>query len=178
MTRPMLFNPQGGPAPGGHYSHAAVGAGLVFIAGQLPVAPDGRRLFVTLPELDELSEIDVSMQPGTHTLWAFIRGKAESHFSPLLLREITELRRLVTRHLLACPEDQRARFWVLGSRIPGVFNLGGDLTYFAELIRLGNRDKLRQYAHACIEAIHLNLAQDPPVVSIALVSHPFTYAQY
>lgn len=118
---------------------------------------------------NELSEIDVSMQPGTHTLWAFIRGKAELHFSPLLLREITELRRLVTRHLLACPEDQRARFWVLGSRIPGVFNLGGDLTYFAELIRLGNRDKLRQYAHACIEAIHLNLAQDPPVVSIALV---------
>lgn len=44
MTRPMLFNPQGGPAPGGHYSHAAVGAGLVFIAGQLPVTPDGRRL--------------------------------------------------------------------------------------------------------------------------------------
>ncbi|MBL8287072.1 MAG: RidA family protein [Rubrivivax sp.] len=44
MTRPMLVNPQGGPAPGGHYSHAAVGAGLVFVAGQLPVAPDGRRL--------------------------------------------------------------------------------------------------------------------------------------
>lgn len=44
MTPPMLFNPPGVPAPGGHYSHAAVGAGLVFIAGQLPVAPDGRRL--------------------------------------------------------------------------------------------------------------------------------------
>jgi reactive intermediate/imine deaminase len=41
---PKLYNPSGAPAPGGHYSHAAVGAGLVFIAGQLPVAPDGRRL--------------------------------------------------------------------------------------------------------------------------------------
>lgn len=30
--------------PGGHYSHAAVGAGLVFIAGQLPITPDGERL--------------------------------------------------------------------------------------------------------------------------------------
>lgn len=30
--------------PGGHYSHACIGAGLVFIAGQLPITPDGERL--------------------------------------------------------------------------------------------------------------------------------------
>lgn len=30
--------------PGGHYSHAAVGGGLVFIAGQLPITPGGERL--------------------------------------------------------------------------------------------------------------------------------------
>lgn len=30
--------------PGGHYSHAAVGSGLVFIAGQLPITPAGERL--------------------------------------------------------------------------------------------------------------------------------------
>ena len=31
-------------APGGHYSHAVVGGGLVFVSGQLPIAPDGRKL--------------------------------------------------------------------------------------------------------------------------------------
>lgn len=31
-------------APGGHYSHAVTGNGLVFVSGQLPIAPDGRRL--------------------------------------------------------------------------------------------------------------------------------------
>ena len=30
--------------PGGHYSHAVRAGGFVFVAGQLPVAPDGRRL--------------------------------------------------------------------------------------------------------------------------------------
>lgn len=30
--------------PGGHYSHACAGAGLVFIAGQLPITPAGQRL--------------------------------------------------------------------------------------------------------------------------------------
>lgn len=31
-------------APGGHYSHAVAGAGLVFVAGQLPVTAEGRLL--------------------------------------------------------------------------------------------------------------------------------------
>ena len=29
--------------PGGHYSHAVIGGGLVFVSGQLPIAPDGTR---------------------------------------------------------------------------------------------------------------------------------------
>jgi reactive intermediate/imine deaminase len=31
-------------APGGHYSHATVANGFVFVSGQLPIAPDGTRL--------------------------------------------------------------------------------------------------------------------------------------
>jgi reactive intermediate/imine deaminase len=30
--------------PGGHYSHATVANGFVFVSGQLPIAPDGTRL--------------------------------------------------------------------------------------------------------------------------------------
>lgn len=30
--------------PGGHYSHAVAAGGLVFVSGQLPIAPDGTRL--------------------------------------------------------------------------------------------------------------------------------------
>lgn len=30
--------------PGGHYAHAVRAAGLVFVSGQLPIAPDGTRL--------------------------------------------------------------------------------------------------------------------------------------
>lgn len=32
------------PPPGGHYSHATTGQGLVFVSGQLPIRPDGTRL--------------------------------------------------------------------------------------------------------------------------------------
>ena len=38
------FNPSGMAAPGGHYSHAVKANGFVFVSGQLPIAPDGRKL--------------------------------------------------------------------------------------------------------------------------------------
>jgi reactive intermediate/imine deaminase len=42
MNAPQLISaPAGMSAPRGHYSHAAVGAGLVFVSGQLPIAEDG-----------------------------------------------------------------------------------------------------------------------------------------
>ena len=36
--------PEGIAPPGGHYSPGIVAAGLVFVAGQLPIAADGSRL--------------------------------------------------------------------------------------------------------------------------------------
>ncbi len=38
------INPSDSAAPGGHYSHAVAAGGLVFVSGQLPIAPDGRKL--------------------------------------------------------------------------------------------------------------------------------------
>jgi reactive intermediate/imine deaminase len=37
-------NPSTMAAPGGHYSHAVAAGGLVFVSGQLPIAPDGTKL--------------------------------------------------------------------------------------------------------------------------------------
>lgn len=44
MDAPRTVNPPTMASPGGHYSHAAVAGSLVFVAGQLPIAPDGRKL--------------------------------------------------------------------------------------------------------------------------------------
>lgn len=38
------INPGNMAAPGGHYSHAVVAGGLVFVSGQLPITPAGERL--------------------------------------------------------------------------------------------------------------------------------------
>jgi 2-iminobutanoate/2-iminopropanoate deaminase len=41
---PVVTNPATMAAPGGHYSHAVTANGFVFVSGQLPIAPDGRKL--------------------------------------------------------------------------------------------------------------------------------------
>jgi len=38
------INPRTMAEPRGHYSHAVMGGGFVFVSGQLPIAPDGTRL--------------------------------------------------------------------------------------------------------------------------------------
>ena len=38
------INPTAMASPGGHYSHAVTAGGLVFVSGQLLIAPDGSKL--------------------------------------------------------------------------------------------------------------------------------------
>ena len=43
-TRIQPIAPAGLATPGGHYSHATVANGFVFVSGQLPITADGTRL--------------------------------------------------------------------------------------------------------------------------------------
>lgn len=47
--------------PGGHYSHATVGGSMVFVAGQLPIAPDGVRL-VDAPFEEQAAQVLSNVQ--------------------------------------------------------------------------------------------------------------------
>lgn len=38
------LNPSNMATPGGHYSHASIANGLVFVSGQLPISPSGELL--------------------------------------------------------------------------------------------------------------------------------------
>lgn len=42
--KPIPVTPEGMAEPAGHYSHAVTCGGLVYISGQLPIAPDGTKL--------------------------------------------------------------------------------------------------------------------------------------
>jgi DSF synthase len=61
-------------------------------------------------------------------------------------------------------------YLVLASQIPGVFNLGGQLALFRELIRNGDRHALMHYAKMCIDAMDSRIRHcDSPLITISLV---------
>jgi enoyl-CoA hydratase/carnithine racemase len=58
----------------------------------------------------------------------------------------------------------------MASRMPGIFNLGGDLRSFANLIRQKDRTMLMKYGTACTEAQYeRSIKMNLPVISISLV---------
>jgi DSF synthase len=62
------------------------------------------------------------------------------------------------------------KYFVGGSRIPGIYNLGGDLSFFIECIRARNLEALRNYAHDCVDvAYHMTVGFHLPLVTIALI---------
>ena len=61
------------------------------------------------------------------------------------------------------------RFLLLGSRTPGVFNLGGDLDLFAAKIRDRDRQALVAYGESCVRILHRNMnCLGLPMVTIGL----------
>jgi DSF synthase len=62
------------------------------------------------------------------------------------------------------------RHVVIASDADGVFNLGGDLDLFAQLIRDGNRQRLLDYARRCIDGVyHIHTGLGGDVRTIALL---------
>jgi len=60
-------------------------------------------------------------------------------------------------------------YMVLASDVEGVFNLGGDLATFKELIEKQERNKLLEYAHLCIENLWTFYDMQSPITSISLL---------
>lgn len=119
-----------------------------------------------------LGELDLFWDRAARVYWQYMRPAGRPSFSMGLLGDLREaLHFLADMYAEATPGNlQPVRYSVLGSRIPGIFNLGGDLPQFAELIRNHDRSGLRRYAHACIDVQYPRATSvGLPVIGIALV---------
>lgn len=94
-------------------------------------------------------------------------------FSPSLLQELQAFQRSVTHYMESNAHTQdkpEIHYTALTSSVPGIFNLGGDLELFLELIKQQDRDTLLNYAITCIDIVHkMSTGLDLPLTTIALV---------
>ena len=122
--------------------------------------------------LKQYNEIDITIDRKEKTFWCFLRPDGVPSFTHGILRDLADMQRSIKRMFAdtAAESDRPIRHFVVGSRLPGIFNMGGDLGFFADRIRAGDRDALAKYAGACIEVVYNNAtALDLPIVTIALV---------
>lgn len=66
-------------------------------------------------------------------------------------------------------EIHQTNYLVLASDVPGIFNLGGDLSVFGECIRAKARDTLLSYAKLCVNNVWTCYNMQAPVTTISLV---------
>jgi DSF synthase len=120
----------------------------------------------------DFRELDLTLNTHDEAIWCFMRPAGPPSFTPTLLRELISMRRMVQRMFANLPPGEAApvKYFVGGSRLPGVYNLGGDLGFFIKSIRARDIEALRNYAHDCVDvAYQMTVGFHLPVITIALV---------
>ena len=123
--------------------------------------------------LPQFEQLDLRFDADSGVMWHYMKPRSRPVFNLDLLADL--------RTFHAAIADREGRVWengkqhqisylVLGSRAPGVYNLGGDLSLFREAIISGSRERLVGYGKTCIDNMYpwsRNL--ELPLTTIAMV---------
>jgi DSF synthase len=117
-------------------------------------------------------ELDLTLNPRDEAIWCYMQPAGPPSFTPTLLRELISMRATLQRMFANLPPGEAApiKYFVSGSRIPGIYNLGGDLGFFIACIRERNLEALRNYARDWADVVyHMTVGFHLPLITIGLV---------
>ncbi len=119
-----------------------------------------RRLF-------KLEQLEVNWDEQAGALWTFMRPRGRPSYNPDFLEDFHAWQRGISAMFADRPDD--LRYLLLGSRTPGVFNLGGDLHHFLAKIHERDRQALVDYGESCVRILHRNMETlGLPMITIGL----------
>ena len=121
-----------------------------------------------------LTEYDTEYDPEYGILWGFINPQAGPNVTLKLLEDVRKHDRLFESNggrVFYEGEHRPVNYYVAGSRMKGVYNLGGDLAYFMQCIERRDRDALLHYATLCVDNLYPRILNHrvPNLITIALV---------
>ncbi len=101
--------------------------------------------------------------------WLLMKGSPRPTFTPKLLKDIGDYFDSVKRDMQET-NGEKYDYLVSGSNVEGVFNLGGDLALFCQLIRNNDREALFDYALKSTDLVYRNMTHlDVDLTTITLV---------
>jgi DSF synthase len=129
---------------------------------------------LTIPYGRVKSQYETEYEPANSTVWGYFNPRGTACYSLGLLKDIlAHDQALASNGGRVDIEGQmhEVNYYVTGSRVPRVFNLGGDLALFVLLIKARDRDALAHYARLCIDNMYPRTQNffSPTLTKIALV---------
>jgi len=117
-------------------------------------------------------EISVRHDQQDKIFWCFMDQTGRPSYTYSLGAEIQQVQDWVGNNYAmpanGGPDD--LRYFVCGSKTPGIYNLGGDLRHFADCIRTRDLAAMRKYAETCVRMQHANSSGfGAPIITMALV---------
>jgi DSF synthase len=117
-------------------------------------------------------ELSVRVDPEEKALWCRLRPNGPPSFTPSMLRELNSLHADITSIFAANEGSDQSplNYYVQGSAIPGIYNMGGDFGFMKDCVARRDREALKRYAFDCVESVHrIMTGFDQSVISIALI---------
>jgi DSF synthase len=119
-------------------------------------------------------QLTVHFDKQQRAMWSRWTADPRPCFNPSLLADIRSYYEFIAQtdgHVTCDGEEHPLEYVVLASGMDGVFNLGGDLDLFKQLIAARDRAGLLRYGRACIDVLYRNyIAHElPGVTTVSLV---------
>ncbi|HZR03221.1 MAG TPA: crotonase/enoyl-CoA hydratase family protein [Burkholderiales bacterium] len=125
------------------------------------------------PEYFFSEQLSAYYDKASHAVWCRWTPTPRPSFNPDLLQDLSGYCRFITDTggTIDClGEESPVEYTVLSSGVPGVFNLGGDLDLFSQLIEQHDAEALLRYGKACIDVLYRNyIGHGLPITTISLV---------
>lgn len=123
---------------------------------------------VTLP-FEKYQHLKTHYDPKYKTGWFLMKASPRPCFTPTLLNDLQSYLGEVKNDMLKT-EGEKYDFLIVGSDVEGVFNLGGDLNLFSQLIEQRDYDGLLEYAIQCVSILYQNMYHfDLDLTTISLI---------
>src|SRR5258708_27851970 len=121
----------------------------------------------------EYKQIEVRCDPEPGVAWAYMKPTGAPCFNFGMLEELRAHDSSIESNggrLLYEGDLHQIHYYVGGSRIEGIFSLGGNLNWVVPLIKSGDRDTLMRYAKLCVDNMYARICNyNSPVITISLV---------
>jgi len=121
----------------------------------------------------EYSQIEVRFDPEQAVAWTYMKPTEAPCFNFGMLEELRAHDSSIESNggrLLYEGELHQIHYYVGGSRIEGIFSLGGNLAWVVPLIKSRDRDTLMRYAKLCVDSMYARICNyNSPMITISLV---------